>query len=173
MIETIPTWGLTLVYWLHILATVVWIGASVSLAVIFFPAMRQLTDSGIRSVLYREIQKRIQPVGWLSLVILSATGLIQMSVHPSYEGFLTIENSWSIAIFSKHAAIFLLFLSMAVMSWGILPELKRISLKVSLGKQVSDQAQEKLEKREKNLLNLNLILSLVVLLLTAWARAVS
>ncbi|OJX46135.1 MAG: hypothetical protein BGO78_04430 [Chloroflexi bacterium 44-23] len=169
----IPSWGLALVYWLHLLATVAWVGGAVSLSMIFIPAIQKLTDQAQKDILYREIQKRFQPIGWLALAILFGTGLIQMTSHPSYNGFLQINNSWSVAIFSKHIAILVLIGSMAIMTWGVLPELKKINLKKSVGKNVSQDEINKYDRREKLLVNLNLVLSLIVLLLTAWARSVS
>ncbi len=169
----IPSWGLTIVYWLHLLATVVWIGGTTSLALIFLPAMQKISDQSQKDILYAEIQKKFQPIGWLALVILSGTGLIQMTSHPAYDGFLQIGNAWSLAIFSKHVVIILLVLSMVIMTWGVLPELKKINLKKSVGRNVSQIEVKNFERKEKLLINLNLILSLIVLLLTAWARSVS
>lgn len=166
-------WILTIVYWLHLLATVVWIGGVISLAIVFLPSIQKTLPGEQKNALYTEIQKRFQPIGWLSLVILSGTGMIQMGAHPKYQGFLNIDNSWAIALFSKHIVIFALVLLMGIMTWGVLPALKRINLRVSVGKTVSEDEKKRYARLEKLIVNGTFILSILILLLTAWTRAVS
>jgi hypothetical protein len=57
------------------------------------------------------------------------------------------------------------------MTWGVLPRLQRAALLRSTGQLVEDELITKLENEETRLLMINLILSVVVLGLTAWARA--
>lgn len=166
-------WILTIVYWLHLLATVIWIGGIISMAIIFLPSIQKTLESSQKSALYTEIQKRFQPVGWLSLIILSGTGMIQMGAHPDYQGFLNINNTWAVALFSKHIAIFLLIVLMGIMTWGVLPALKRISLRQALGKNIDENDKKKNDQLEKLIVNGTFILAIIILLLTAWARSVS
>jgi len=166
-------WILTIVYWLHLLATVIWIGGVVSLAIIFLPSIQKTLKTDQKNILYSEIQRRFQPIGWFSLVILSGTGMIQMAAHPAYQGFLNIDNNWAVALFSKHLAIFLLIILMGIMTWGVLPTLKRINLRLSVGKNVSEEEIKKSQRLEKILINATLFLSILILFLTAWARAAS
>jgi uncharacterized membrane protein len=170
---TVPPWFLTIVYWMHMVATVVWVGGLSSFSLLFIPSIRKILDYQNQAELINEIQKKFQPIGWFSLVVLSGTGLIQMSAHPKYGGFLAIDNQWAVAIFLKHGIILLLIASMALINWGVLPGLRKIALKQSVGKNIDIEEKERLEKRERLLIRVNLILSFVVLALTAWARSVS
>lgn len=171
--ETIPSWVLTIVYWLHLMATVIWVGGVFSLAIFFLPVLRTVEDELQKYKLLLKIQKRFQPAGWLALIILSATGLVQMSVHPFYEGFLKIDNSWSVAIFTKHIAVALLVILMAIMTWVVLPVLNQINLRQSLGKSMPESQKIKYDRYERYIITANVIMSLIVLFLTAWARSVS
>jgi ABC-type phosphate transport system permease subunit len=99
--------------------------------------------------------------------------MIQMGANSAYQGFLNINNSWAVALFSKHIAIILLVILMGIMTWGVLPALKRISLRQSLGKAIDEKEQKKYGRMEKQLLNGTLVLSVIILLLTAWARSAS
>jgi len=166
-------WILTIVYWLHLMATVIWIGGVISLNIIFLPSIQKTLTTDQKNLLYSEIQKRFQPIGWLSLVILSGTGMIQMGAHPSYQGFLNINNNWAVALFSKHISILLLIILMVIMTWGVLPTLKRINLKLSLGKNVTEEEIKKNQHLENFLIKAIFFLSILILLLTAWARAAS
>ena len=170
---TVPSWFLTIVYWLHMMATVIWVGGLTSLSLLFIPSIKKVLDYQKQADLVNEIQKRFQPLGWFSLIVLSGTGLIQMSAHPKYGGFLAIDNQWAVAILLKHGIIALLIASMAVINWGILPAMHKIALKQSVGKPVDPVEKQRLEKRERLLIQVNLGLSIIVLALTAWARSVS
>jgi uncharacterized membrane protein len=169
----IPSWFLTIIYWLHMMATVIWVGGLTSLSVLFIPSIKKVLDYQKQAELIIEIQKKFRPLGWFSLIVLSGTGLIQMSAHPKYGGFLAIDNQWALAILFKHGIIVLLIASMAMINWGILPAMRKIALRQSIGKTINTVEKQRLEKRERLLVRVNLGLSIIVLALTAWARSVS
>jgi uncharacterized membrane protein len=164
-----PLW-LALVYWLHMLATVIWIGGLAGLALIVLPAAQRILEAGSYAAFIEQLQERLQQVGWLSLLILGATGMFQMSANPNYGGLLAIENRWALAILSKHAAILLMVVVSAYSTWGLLPQIKRTALMRAAGRAVDERALRGLHARENMLLRANLLLSVVVLALTAWAR---
>jgi uncharacterized membrane protein len=161
--------ALSLVYWLHMLATVLWIGALASMALVTLPAVRQLDDPAVYVRLLAAMQKRLEPLGWLCLLTLLATGMFQMSANPNYAGFLAISNRWAAAILAKH----LVFLAMtgvsAIITWGVLPALNRAALQQVHGLPAPEAAR--LPQRHAQLARLNLALGVLALLLTALARA--
>lgn len=165
-----PPLALMAAYWLHMLATVAWIGSLAAMALIVLPAARRALDPAPFSLLLARMQARLQPVAWFSLILLSGTGLFQMSAHPSYEGFMAIDNEWAMAILAKHLVIGLMVLSSAYLTWGLLPALQRTALLRAAGGEVDPDRIARLERRETQILRLNLVLSMVILALTAWAR---
>jgi uncharacterized membrane protein len=166
-----PSIALTIAYWLHMMATVFWIGSISAMSLVVIPAARSTLDpAGYRAFLSK-LQSRVTPIGWFSLAVLATTGMFQMSSHPSYSGFLEISNSWAAAILIKHLVVGLMILTSAYLTWGILPALRRSSLLISAGRPISDIERRRLERREYWLLTANLVLSILVLGLTAWARA--
>jgi uncharacterized membrane protein len=166
-----PPFALTIAYWLHMLATVVWIGSLASLALIILPAARKSLPAREFSAFLLQIQSRLQPVGWFSLAVLAVTGMFQMSANPAYEGFLAITNGWAAAILIKHLVIGLMLLSSGTMTWVILPGLRRAALLRAADQPVAEDRLSRLERQETRLLLINLVLSVIVLALTAWARA--
>jgi len=178
---TTPTWALTLAYWLHMLATVIWIGGLATLTILVLPAARKTLDIRAYADLIGGLQRRLDPVGWFSLALLVGTGLLQMSANPNYQGFLAIEGRWASAIFFKH----LVFLGMVGVSgyltWGLLPRIQRNTLRqarrqvddASTVKESQTWAQEakSLQQQETLLLRINLVLGILILALTAVARA--
>jgi len=166
-------WALALAYWMHLIATILWIGGLAAISVFVVPAAQKTLDSTARAALLAEIQRRLDPIAWFCLVILAGSGMFQMSANPHYQGFLEIQNPWAFAILIKH----LLFLGMAglsaYMTWILLPEIRRVNLRqthASVENELGGQA-ESLSRRERRLLRLNLALGLLVLGLTALARS--
>ena len=167
----LPDFGLALAYWLHILATVTWIGGLVALSVLVIPAARRTLQPGDYAALLDRLQAGLQRIGWLSLAVLIATGMFQMSAHPAYEGFLTISNAWAVAILIKHIMVGFMVLTGAYLTWGIMPSLRRMALLRAAGQNLDAAKDLALHKHESRVLTINLILSILVLLLTAIARA--
>ena len=166
---TTPVWALSIAYWFHMLATVLWIGGLAALSLIVLPAARKVLEPQPYADLLAALQKRLDPLGWFSVVVLLTTGMIQMSAHPSYEGFLSIAGLWAGSILIKHILFGIMVLVSGYVTWGLLPALRQAALLQSRGKDLPEQ--EKLQKREIFLLRLNLILGIFVLLLTAIARS--
>ena len=164
-----PAWLLSVFYWLHMLATVAWIGSLVALGILVLPAAKRILDEQAYARFLQELQRRLDPLAWLSLAVLAATGLFQMSANPNYQGFLTISNRWAAAILAKH----ILFLAMVAVSgyltWVVLPGMRRVAIQRARGQ--SPAQAESLERREVWLMRLNLILGVLILGLTAVARA--
>ncbi len=165
---TVPDWALTLAFWIHMAATVVWIGALAALSFLVIPSARQSLPPLEYARLLEQVQRRLDPLGWFSLALLTVTGLVQMSGNPNYRGLLSVENRWALAILIKH----LVFLGMigvsAFVTWWVLPGLRRAGLRAEL--EGSDDSAALSRSQELTLLRLNLGLSLIVLALTAIAR---
>lgn len=86
-------------YWLHALATVVFIGHFVLLAVVYIPA---LTDT---PAALSAISKRSRLWMYASLLIFIITGVYLMFVDPNYLGIGKFNNFWSVMMLVKHLLI--------------------------------------------------------------------
>lgn len=158
-------WALAIAYWLHMAATVLWIGGLLFQALILQPIMMEiLAEESSQRLLY-QLRRRFQPLAWLSLAVLVGTGLVQMSANPNYLGFIDFGNSWSQAILAKHLAIGGMVAVAAYQTWGLAPQLERALL---LRSKAEDSSQ--VSHRLHRLTLVNVVLSLLVLALTALAR---
>lgn len=163
-------WALTIAYWLHMLATVVWIGGLAALTFIVLPSARKaLSDEGY-SLLLERYQQRLDWMGWLSLAVLFGTGMFQMSAHPNYEGFFSVESRWAAALLGKHLVIFGMIGISAYLTWGVFPRLRRLALLQAKGYPDNEDRARRSLTLNARLLYLNLFLGIVVLALTALAR---
>ena len=86
--------------WLHALATIVFIGHYVLLALIYLPVLKQ-GDGTILS----QISKRSRVWMYISLFTFILTGIYLMLVDSNYLGFADFGNLWGILMLVKHILI--------------------------------------------------------------------
>jgi len=164
---TPPLWVLAIVYWLHMLATVIWIGSVVAINLLVVPASQRSLKPVDQLSLISAVQKRLEPVAWFCISLLLVTGLIQMSTSPHYDGFLSLSTQWSLAILSKHILGVIMVVVTAIQTWEVIPAIQRVLMK----KDTLDAAKlARLQRREIILLRTNLILAALILGATALAR---
>ncbi|MFN2190388.1 MAG: CopD family protein [Candidatus Promineifilaceae bacterium] len=166
---TVPFWVLTISYWIHLLATVVWLGGLVTMAIVAWPAVRERI---LEPEQWSALQKGFTPLANASLVLLWITGFVQMSANPNYEGFLAVNNLWAQAILVKHIAVIGMMIFGIAIQWRIQPALARLSLLESKQPKTAAAEREKLRQQELRLLRLNLLFAAAVLFFTAVATAV-
>src|SRR3990172_1537954 len=110
----IPFWALALIYWLHFLATVAWIGSLVATSLLILPAAKRALKPVDQLAMIEVVQKRLEPVAWFSMGLLLVTGLFQLSANPHYDGFLSTSNQWSLAILTKHSLAIIMVVVSAI-----------------------------------------------------------
>lgn len=165
-----PAWALAIAYWLHMAATIVWIGGLFFQAAILAPAIASSLPIASRAGLLLAIRHRFEPLAWLSLAVLAFTGMTQMAANPHYVGFLQIHDTWSAAILAKHALIVIMVCAAAFQTWVVQPQLDRTVI-LDARRASPGDGLERLLRRQARLSTLNLTLGLIVLALTAVARS--
>ena len=165
---TPPVWALTLVFWLHMLATVIWVGSLAAISLLVLPSIKRTLDPDTQLVFIEALQKRLEPIAWFSISLLIVTGLFQMSVNPHYDGFLSISTQWSLAILTKHILGVFMVVTSAIQTWEVIPAIRRAILISKKSKNTEEL--DALRRREIFLLRINLGLSVLILGATAVAR---
>lgn len=169
----IPSWILSTLYGLHLVATVIWVGGLFVQAVIVWPATRGALGPGL---LLADVQARwrrvFNPLAWLSLAVLVVTGMFQMSADPNYHGTLVVDTPWSVAMLVKHVAAAGMA-AIGVFSQAVVqPALARAQLQLRRSRpEPAADGIAPAERRETQLLWLNLACALVVLICTAVATS--
>lgn len=160
---------LSLSYFIHLGATVIWIGGMAIFVMYIWPTVhRHINDDRQRDVLL-SLQQRFRPVANLSLVLLLGTGMLQTGANENYDGLLTFENTWTIAMLFKHIAYAGMVVVAGVVQFGVVPALERATLLASRG---NTEELDILLQRERRLFYASLALGIVVLFFTAIATAV-
>ena len=166
---TPPAWALALTFWLHLLATVTWVGSLAGVSFLVLPAMQRSLNPETQLVFIEAMQKRLEPIAWFCMSLLLVTGLFQMSVNPHYDGFLSTSTQWSLAILAKHLLGIIMVVVSAIQTWEVIPAIRRAILKSKKSK--NNEELDSLRRREILLLRMNFGLSILILLATAFARA--
>lgn len=164
-----PLYALSL--FLHIAATIFWIGGLLIMVILVWPEVRRVLEQtpALYQLLTR-LRRRFYPISNLCLATLIVTGLFQMTADPNYDGLLQFENEWSRIMLAKHALIVVMALCGALLQYGVIPALERASLLAERGKDDPKQWQA-LRQREIRLTWLNAILGVTVVALSAWASS--
>ncbi len=164
---TPATWILAIIYWLHMLATVTWIGSLAAINLLVLPASQRTLKLGDQLSFIAALQKRLEPLAWFCMGLLLVTGLFQLSTSPHYDGFLNISTQWSLAILVKHGLAVIMVVVSAIQTWEVLPSIHRTLMK----KEKAEEGElAKLQKKELLILRINLLLSALILAATAFAR---
>jgi len=90
--------------WLHAIATVVFIGHFLLLAVIYLPAFAKQKPE-IAGPILSDISKRSRSWMYVSLLVFMVTGIYLMIVDPNYRGVGDFGNAWAAAMLVKHILI--------------------------------------------------------------------
>jgi len=168
MIASPPAWALALTFWLHLLATVAWIGCIISISILILPAASKVLKPADHLALIEAMQKRLEPIAWFCMSLLLLTGLFQMSVNPHYDTFVSVSTQWSVAILVKHILGIFMVVASAIQTWEVIPAIRRMLM----NKKKADEGRViALQKKEILLLRINFGLSILILLATAFARA--
>ncbi len=163
--------ALSISHFIHLIATVLWIGGLAIFTLFIWPETRRTmrsTTVAELSPLILNLQKRFRPVANFSLVLLLGTGMVQMSADSNYDGFLTFSNTWTIAMLCKHLAFGSMVVLAGMIQFGIVPAIERATLLATRGQ--TDE-MEPLLQREMRLTRLMLGLGILVLICTAIATA--
>lgn len=170
---------LAILYAVHLLAAVVWIGGLVMLALVVIPGTRRVLSDApdVKTpaqpsvdALLTELERRFTPLANLSLVVLIASGMLQMSVDENYGGFLKFNNTWAWAMLLKHLAVIGMALIASYVALMLEPERRRLRT-LAIAKRPNDEGRRALARRYGRLAKLNLGCGLLTLLFTAIATA--
>ncbi|HXD11317.1 MAG TPA: hypothetical protein VN653_14720, partial [Anaerolineales bacterium] len=90
--------------WLHVLATVIFIGHYLLLSLIYLPAFGKQKPE-VAGPILSEISKRSRAWMYASLLIFIVTGIYLMFVDSNYLGVGKFGNLWSVLMLVKHILI--------------------------------------------------------------------
>lgn len=141
-------------YWLHSIATVVWIGGITFILFVVIPSAKRVL--GIEAGnLMGDISKRFTPIANFSIILLIVTGAVLTAVNKQFLGMGDFGNTWSLVLIVKLVLVLGMVAVHFYRGWILAPKIAR-----------TEPATEKasLQKLSLNLVKVNLSLGAVVLL---------
>ncbi len=119
----------TLIDWLHIMATVVWIGGMFTNMVILRPVLAKTLAPADAGRFMGALMKRFRAVVYASIVLLGVTGIPLKIINENYVSIINFENSWEIVSFVKHVCYGILVLLAVYMFEVLTPRMGRLAAK--------------------------------------------
>lgn len=143
-------------YWLHLIATVIWIGGIFFILFIAIPSARQVL-SGEAGKLMGEISRRFTPIANYSIITLIVTGIALTAVNKQFSEIGNFDNNWILVLIIKH----FLVLGMVTVHFY-----RGLVLTPKIARTESTIEKTSLQRLSLNLVKVNFCLGLLVLLLS-------
>lgn len=143
-------------YWIHLIATVTWLGGIIFTLFVAIPSARQVLGAESGKVM-GEISKRFTPLANYSIMLLVITGVALAGLNNDFTGIRVLENMWAITLVLK---LILVFTMVSIHFY------RGLVLAPKIGRTVSEAEKTALQKLSINLVKVNLALGLSVLLLS-------
>jgi len=154
----------TIIDFLHILATVAWIGGMFINIFILRPSAIKSLSPADAGKLMGTVMKKFRILVYISIVVLGVTGIPLKIINPHYISIINFENNWEIVIFIKHICYGLLVL-LAVYSFEVLsPKITKLA---AHGQSVKLQL---LQKRQMTVGVAAFLIALTILVLSSVMR---
>jgi len=151
--------------WLHLLATVIWIGGMAFNIWVLRPSLTVIEPTK-RVKLVGETLKRFIYFAWLSIALLIVTGVF---LGRTTSGTL-LSTNYGIILVTKHATVIAMAIIVAVISFLLFPKLKTFLSELKAETSKKEELSPELVKilgKTVSLVKLNLTLGILVLLFTA------
>ena len=145
-----------LIKWVHLMATVAWIGGMFTNVFVYLPAMGKVLDPPTTGKLMGAAMKRFRVLVYISMSLFLLTGMLRglTSEFPT-------ENLWTILFYMK-IGVFALMVILAIYAFEILaPKVAKIA--------VNGPSPEllRIQKSQITLATIGFILGIIILALTA------
>lgn len=164
---------LSVMNWLHQIATVIWIGGMMLIPLVIVPAAKMsLEPAPLFGKFMGAFSKKFKPLAYTSIVVLMATGFVMMALNRHYEGMGDVNTLWAVMMLIKHLLVVVMIIIGAMTGSVIGGKIEKL---IAGGDPSKPPPPElgKLQGQQLMLARINLMLGLIVLLLTGICGAVS
>lgn len=154
--------ALSTLNFLHLLATVVWVGGMGTNILVTLPSIREVLEPAVSGRFIGAIMKRFRLIAYLSIITLILCGVLLTLLNGNFVGG-PFDNTWSQLILVKHIFVAALVL-LTVYSFEIFaPKVAKLAAKGPSPELL------KAQKLQLRLASTGFVLGLVILLLIAIA----
>jgi uncharacterized membrane protein len=156
----------TLSVFVHVLAACTWIGAMIFFGAVVVPVVRRPEYAGVYAGLLRRLGARFRLLGWISVAVLVATGIINLALRGAGLTELTSSAFWR-SPFGRTLSYKLTLVALTVAATGAHDVLSRTWMSRRVGDPITAEARR--ARRVASWLGrVILLLSVAALLFGVW-----
>jgi uncharacterized membrane protein len=158
---------ITLSHFLHLFATVVWIGGMFMILLVILPSAKATLESApMIGGLMKEITKRFSPMANISIVVLIITGIATVIYDKNFTNSLDFSNRWLLTMFLKHIIAAFMMIIHFYRGLLLIPKIGKLSA------QGEDSRVIGLQKFSLNLVKTNLAFGIIILAISGIALSI-
>jgi uncharacterized membrane protein len=160
---------LSLGHFLHLLATVIWLGGIIMILLVILPGAKvSLESAPLIKKLMKEITKRFTPMANISILVLIVTGLFIGHYENKSTSLLDFNTPLNTVMFLKHFLVALMVIVHFYRGLVLNPKIGKLSRKIIESKATSPLSSrvQRLQKFSLDLVKVNFALGVLVLLVT-------
>lgn len=147
--------------WIHLIATVAWIGGMFTNFFIYMPAMGKALDPPAAGKLMGAVMKRFRVMVYVSIAVFLVTGILMGSMHLGTGDPFSDKDQWIIFMILK-VSVFMVMVILAIVAFEVLaPRVARIAA----GGPSPQLARA--QKSQKSLALIGFLMGLLILAITA------
>ncbi len=157
---------LSVMNWLHLMATVIWIGGMSTNILLLLPSAKEVLEPPLAGKLIGAVMKRYRIIVYISIIVLVASGMSITFLSEEYLGAMQFSNLWNQVMLIKHIFVAVLII-LAIYAFEVVaPKVSRLAAKGPSPELIN------LQKLQLNMALVGFVLGIIILLLTSVAAAI-
>lgn len=157
---------ITVMNWLHLFATVAWIGGITTMIFVVGPSVRSALEPPAMGKLMIFLAKKMKNMAYMSGAILIVTGVVLQVMDPAYAGY-GFGNRWAAVLVIKHIFTLIMIVIGIYVSEVIGPKIGKLAA------EGPSPEIGKLQKKQMGLGFFNFILGMIILLLSGYMNTIT
>ncbi|MGE4541228.1 MAG: DUF4149 domain-containing protein [Bacteroidales bacterium] len=155
---------LTVLDFIHQMATIAWIGGMVFNLLAVMPTVSKVLEPALAGKFMGSLMKRVRVIVYVSLLVLFVTGIPMKIASEYYVAIINFDTAWETASFVKHVLVAILAL-VALYSFELLsPKVGRLAAKGPSAELVS------LRKRQQKLAAVSFLLGIAIVFISVMMK---
>ncbi len=150
-----------IIKWIHLMATVAWIGGMLTNFVVYLPAIRKVLDPPTTGKLMGAVMKRFRLMVYISIGVFFLSGMIMGFVHGGADGIPSAGDNW-LFILTMKIVVFTIMVVTAIYAFEFLaPKVAKIA--------ANGPSPEllRIQKSQMLLAMIGFVMGMIILALTA------
>lgn len=165
---------LSLINWLHLLATAAWIGGFFKVIFILIPTVQEKLGPAYQEDFIDSYMKRDRILTYIAIVTLGVTGMLMTTFNRHYLGLMQFGNLWCLVSLIKHIVIVVLLILTVCAFEIVAPKVTKLAAKEWVeGSEGSSPELESLKTKQIMLSVSGFLSGIAVLFLTGIITAIS